>query len=225
MTSALLDRSLWLRLPRLAAGYWFVYLVLNCILWSLAGIDLFESLPGKLVLVTACVIMAIGIAVILKKVDDQPVSYQASLSLGLSIAASILFVIVDHVNLLIYLYPERMTLDSTYIGLSLIEGVAIFFGWCCLWMMYLTGVRQQKPVEAPIPSSQVSDLTGRQREILDLLLQDKSNKEIARELNISPLTVRNHISVLFRQFGVKRRKELANTIASLDTLSRPESHH
>ena len=218
MTSALLDRSLWPHLLRFTGGYWFVYLVVNCILWSLAGVDLFESLPGKLVLVTSCVIMALGVAVILKKADDQPVSYQASLSLGLSIVAAILFVIVDHINLLIYLYPEAMTLDPTYIGLSLIEGVAIFFGWCCLWMMFLSGVRQQKTVEAPMPSLQVSDLTGRQREILDLLLQDKSNKEIARELNISPLTVRNHISVLFRQFGVKRRKDLASVIAVQDSV-------
>lgn len=213
MTSALLDRSLWPRLLRFAGGYWFVYLVLNCTLWSLAGVDLLESLPGKLVLVTACVIMALGIAVVLKKADDQSVSYQASLSLGLSIAAAILFVIVDHINLLIYLYPEDMTLDPTYIGLSLIEGVAIFFGWCCLWIMFLSGLRKQKSVEITAPSSQISDLTGRQREILALLLQGKSNKEIARELNISPLTVRNHISVLFRQFGVKRRKDLADVIS------------
>ena len=218
MTFALLDRSLWPRLLRFAGGYWFVYLVLNCILWSLAGVDLFQSLPGKLVLVTSCVIMALGIAVVLKKTDDRPVSYQASLRLILSIAAAILFVIVDHINLLIYLYPEAMTLDPTYVGLSLIEGVAIFFGWCCLWMMFLSGVRQQKTVEAPMPSSQVSDLTGRQREILQLLLQDKSNKEIARELNISPLTVRNHISVLFRQFGVKRRKDLASVIAAQENV-------
>ena len=218
MTSALLDRSLWPHLLRFAGGYWFVYLVLNCILWSLAGVDLFASLPGKLVLVTSCVIMALGIAVVLKKTDDRPVSYQASLSLGLSIVAAILFVIVDHINLLIYLYPEAMTLDPTYIGLSLIEGVAIFFGWCCLWMMFLSGLRKQKPVESPGPSSQVNDLTSRQREILALLLQDKSNKEIARELNISPLTVRNHISVLFRQFGVKRRKDLVTVIAAQDNV-------
>ena len=109
-----------------------------------------------------------------------------------------------------------MTLDPAYIGLSMIEGVAIFFGWCCVSMMFLSGSRQEATSEAPKLPSPTSELTGRQREILVLLLEGKSNKEIARALNISPLTVRNHISVLFRQFGVKRRKDLASVVTAID---------
>lgn len=212
MTFLPLDQATWPRLLRFAAGYWFIYLVLNCVLWSLAGVDLIESLPGKLVLVASCVIMALVISLVLKRTEGQSVSYRASLGLGLSLAAAILFVVVDHINLLVYLYPEALTVDAVYIGLSLIEGVAIFFGWSCLSMMLLGGMQAEKQTETPAPVSAVSELTARQREILTLLLQDKSNKEIARSLNISPLTVRNHISVLFRQFGVKRRKDLASLV-------------
>ena len=216
MTFSQVDRHIWPSLLRFAGGYWFVYLVLNCVLWTLAGVGLFESLPGKLVLVISCVGMALVISLLLKTVENHSVSYRASLSLGLSIAAAILFVVVDHINLLIYLYPEAMTLDPAYIGLSMIEGVAIFFGWCCVSMMFLSGSRQEATSEAPKLPSPTSELTGRQREILVLLLEGKSNKEIARALNISPLTVRNHISVLFRQFGVKRRKDLASVVTAID---------
>lgn len=214
MTFALLDRANWPALLRFAAGYWVIYLVLNCILWSLSGVDLFESLPFKLILVAACVFMALMISLVLKGVEDRSVSYRASLSLCLSVAAAVLFVIVDHINLMIYLYPEAMTLDPGYIGLSMIEGVAIFFGWACLSMMFLAGSQTEEVMDSPKTASPASDLTARQREILTLLLEGKSNKEIARELNISPLTVRNHISVLFRQFGVKRRKDLADVVVA-----------
>lgn len=216
MTLALLDRTNWPGLLRFAAGYWGVYLAVNCILWSLSGVDLFASLPFKLILVTACVIMALVISLVLKAVEGRSITYRASLSLWLSLAAAILFVIVDHINLSIYLYPKAITLDPTYIGLSMIEGVATFFGWSCLSMTFLTNRSSKIEAEPSAPAHPVGLLTGRQREILALLLQDKSNKEIARELNISPLTVRNHISVLFRQFGVKRRRDLATVIGSLD---------
>ncbi|WP_172835971.1 LuxR C-terminal-related transcriptional regulator [Porphyrobacter sp. CACIAM 03H1] len=52
-------------------------------------------------------------------------------------------------------------------------------------------------------------LSGRQGEVLDLLAQGASNKAIARELAISHLTVRLHVSSLLRIFGVSRRQDVA----------------
>lgn len=216
MTFIQLDRASWPALLRFAGGYWLIYLVLNCVLWGLAGVDPIESMPGKLVLVGSCLIMALGISLMLKRHDDASVPYQAALSLCLSIGAALVFVIVDHLNLLIYSYPEAVKLDPVYIGFSMIEGLAIFFGWSCLSMMFLSGA-QEKAIDTQVIATPPSDLTGRQREILALLLHGKSNKEIARELSISPLTVRNHISVLFRQFGVKRRKDLAEMVEVLQS--------
>jgi len=189
-------------------GYWFIYLALNCVLWTLAGIDLSVSLPGKLVLVAACMIMAAGMWVPLWRARQRSVPFRALLGLGLSACAAVLFVVVDHVNLWIHLRPGPMTLDPVYIGISLIEGMAIFFGWACLTMMLL----ESRPLK-DLPASPESELTARQREVLALVLQGKSNKEIARALHISPLTVRNHISVLFRQFGVKRRRDLTAAVS------------
>ncbi len=50
-------------------------------------------------------------------------------------------------------------------------------------------------------------LTERQREVLDLLMDGLSNKEIARRLALSHFTVRNHVSQILRSFDVSTRRE------------------
>jgi len=51
------------------------------------------------------------------------------------------------------------------------------------------------------------DLTPRQVEVLRLLEQGRSTKQIAAELHLSTETVRNHIRRLFRVLGVNSRLE------------------
>jgi len=50
-------------------------------------------------------------------------------------------------------------------------------------------------------------LTKREKEIFMLLIQNKTTKEIAEELNISEKTVRNHISNTMQKLGVKGRAQ------------------
>ena len=50
-------------------------------------------------------------------------------------------------------------------------------------------------------------LTKREREVFELLVQDKTTKEIASELFISEKTVRNHISNSMQKLGVKGRSQ------------------
>jgi DNA-binding NarL/FixJ family response regulator len=61
----------------------------------------------------------------------------------------------------------------------------------------------------PPRSSPADTLTPRQREVLELLLEGKSNKEIARTLNLGEGTVKIHMAALFRTFGVNTRAAAA----------------
>ena len=50
-------------------------------------------------------------------------------------------------------------------------------------------------------------LTKREKEVFTLLINNKTTKDIANELNISEKTVRNHISNTMQKLGVKGRSQ------------------
>ena len=50
-------------------------------------------------------------------------------------------------------------------------------------------------------------LTSREQEVFDLLVLNKSTKEISEFLGISEKTVRNHISNTIQKLGVKGRTQ------------------
>ena len=52
-------------------------------------------------------------------------------------------------------------------------------------------------------------LSPRQSEIFSLIVKGKSNKEIARALNLAEGTVKVHVAALFNKLGVKRRAAVA----------------
>ena len=68
-------------------------------------------------------------------------------------------------------------------------------------------------------SNRIEPLTQRELEILPLLQRRYSNKEIARELGISVLTVKRHTGNLYAKLQVSGRKEAVLRAASLGLLS------
>lgn len=58
-------------------------------------------------------------------------------------------------------------------------------------------------------------LTSRQLRVLRLLTQGLSNKQIARDLEISEITVKAHVSAIFRKLGVSNRTQAANAARRL----------
>jgi DNA-binding NarL/FixJ family response regulator len=59
----------------------------------------------------------------------------------------------------------------------------------------------------PSPGEAFSELTSREREILDLIAQGHTNAKIARHLFVSPKTVRNHISHIFTKLQIADRTQ------------------
>ncbi len=65
-------------------------------------------------------------------------------------------------------------------------------------------------------------LTAKQREVLDLLIQHKTSKEISRLLGISPHTVDQRIMLARGKLGVASRGEVAHAYRSLlETYEQP----
>jgi len=61
----------------------------------------------------------------------------------------------------------------------------------------------------------LAELTAKQRQVMDLLIQHKTSKEIARRLNISPHTVDQRIQFAKEKLGAATRSEAAVTYRRL----------
>ena len=62
-------------------------------------------------------------------------------------------------------------------------------------------------------------LTKREREVFELLINNKTTNEIAEELGISEKTVRNHIPNAMQKLGVKGRAGAVVELLKLGELS------
>ena len=62
-------------------------------------------------------------------------------------------------------------------------------------------------------------LTAREKSVFELLIINKSTKEIAKELGISEKTVRNHISNVMQKLGVNGRAGAVVELLKLKELS------
>ncbi|WP_138495948.1 helix-turn-helix domain-containing protein [Paenibacillus pinistramenti] len=61
-------------------------------------------------------------------------------------------------------------------------------------------------------------LTHREREVFELLVQDKTTRDIAEQLFISEKTVRNHISNVMQKLNVKGRAQAVVELIKLGEL-------
>ena len=57
--------------------------------------------------------------------------------------------------------------------------------------------------------SPLESLTPRQKETLALVMQGRSNKEIARALGVIESTVKTHLKVIMRKLGARNRTDAA----------------
>ncbi|MER7185277.1 response regulator transcription factor, partial [Streptomyces hyaluromycini] len=80
------------------------------------------------------------------------------------------------------------------------------------------------PAETPSTPPELASLSPRERDILALIGDGLTNREIGKKLYLSEKTVKNHISRLLAKLGVQRRVQaavLATHLEQPDTESRP----
>ncbi|WP_433720874.1 response regulator [Actinoplanes sp. CA-051413] len=65
-----------------------------------------------------------------------------------------------------------------------------------------------RPAPAPAGGARLATLTTREREVVTLVASGLSNEDIARELVISPLTAKTHITRAITKLGVRDRVQL-----------------
>lgn len=64
-----------------------------------------------------------------------------------------------------------------------------------------------------------SILTKREKQVFEMLIMNKTTKEIAEKLSISEKTVRNHISNAMQKLGVKGRASAVVELLRLGEIS------
>lgn len=125
--------------------------------------------------------------------------------------------------------PKRMSTDALADALKLVIAGGIFVP-----TMSLVGVPQSDEsakklrfkasplptVHEPapyqsMPSFEDMGITPRQADVLQLLLQGKPNKEIARQLNLSVETVKDHVQAVLRALGVGSRTQAVLAVAQM----------
>ena len=72
---------------------------------------------------------------------------------------------------------------------------------------FLNSADTRRFAPKPAPEESFPELTGREREVLELLGQGLSNKLIARRLTISEHTVKFHVGAIFTKLGASSRAD------------------
>ena len=113
-----------------------------------------------------------------------------------------------------YRYAVRALSTEVYIG-----AVAVGFTVLGLWAGYrLTSRGPKTAFEKNDRAIAALGISGRELEVLELLAQGSSNKEIADRLCVSPHTVKTHLGHLYDKLDVARRTQAVQKARELRIL-------
>lgn len=113
------------------------------------------------------------------------------------------------VKLVLHNYPVLITLLITA---SMIL-VAIYFHMNRKKISNLSNqIKEQLQVKENKIDVLLHGLTERQREVYDLIISGKTNKEIMAELFIEQSTLKSHINQIYRKLNIKSRRALKSGV-------------
>lgn len=120
--------------------------------------------------------------------------------------------------------PKRMATEDLADALRLVMDGGIFVPTMGLSMdgesAYASSALRRSPLppsppQPRRPSMEELGLTPRQSEVMQLLLQGKPNKDIARRLGLSVETVKDHVQAVLRALGVNSRTQAVLAVGQM----------
>ena len=94
--------------------------------------------------------------------------------------------------------------------------IAICFAALGIWVGWrITGTRTGGQFAKNTAALESLGITDREYAVLELLAAGQANKEIARELDVSPNTVKTHVSRLYEKLEVGRRTQAVKKARTL----------
>jgi len=146
------------------------------------------------------------------KLKDIPSKYQKYL-LGIALLLSSIAISIrssdGNINFVLHKYPALiflMVVISSFL-------VAIYF---IINKRKISSLSNEIKVHSKIRSegfdALLNGLTERQREVYDLIISGKTNKEIMAELFIEQSTLKSHINQIYGKLDIKSRSELKSKL-------------
>jgi len=113
-------------------------------------------------------------------------------------------VVIDNKPRAVCVIQQTADQKETWQFVAAIEAIMADSSWLTRMIVEKFSALRQG-TRTPPRSSDVDILTGREREVLWLICEGRSDTEMSEMLHISQNTVRNHIASLYRKIGVNRR--------------------
>ena len=111
-----------------------------------------------------------------------------------------------------YQYSMRAFATEIYVGM-----VAIGFAVFGIWVGFrLTQRHSSREHEVNMQAVAALGISDRELQVLQLLNNGHSNKEIAATLFVSPNTIKTHVSRLYEKLDVSRRTQAVRKAKSLN---------
>jgi DNA-binding CsgD family transcriptional regulator len=148
---------------------------------------------------------------VILKADNNPVLKKRELLRSLGWFFSVVFSMIFAVSIF---HSKNSVLLLAVISLSVNLSVLTRIK---LFIIGFTDEQPDSTINRVYSVDQITEqyrLTIREKQVMDLIIRGKSNKEIEQELIISANTVKNHIYSIFRKTGVVSRGQLINRILS-----------
>ncbi len=154
----------------------------------------------------------LAIANIFMKLEDVLSKYHKYL-LGIALILSSIAISIrgkdGEVKLVLHQYPALITLLVT-VSLFL---VAIYFQINRKKISSLANqIKEKSRINGEGINALLDELTERQREVYELIILGKTNKEIMAELFIEQSTLKSHINQIYRKLNIKSRTELKSQL-------------